>query len=125
LDEIVPLDAAGLKQAPEQQDLAGRIAESVAGYFLASLGLSVAHQPARQDAGEIDFIVTAGDYRVPVEIKYQSKIDPVRDIQNLQAFTAKAVNRAPVGVIVTREDTVLDLPPNIVAIPLKSLLLAH
>ena len=125
LDEIVPLDDEGRAKAPEQQDWAGRVAESVAGYFLASLGLPIAYLPPRGGAPEVDFVVTAGDQKVPIEIKYQAKIDAKRDIVGLTAFLDKKVNRALIGVLVTRSDVTLDLPQNIVALPLKTLLLVH
>lgn len=125
LDEIIPLDSAGLARAPEQQVLAGRVAESVAGYFLASLGVPVSYLAERAQAPEVDFILTAGDNRIPVEIKYQKSIDPIGDTKGLVAFLSKSVNRATVGVLVTRDDVDVKLPDRIVAVPLKSLLLAH
>jgi uncharacterized protein len=125
LDEVVPLDEAGLEQAPELADLAGRVAESCVGYFFASIGLPVAYLPERKDAGEIDFVVTAGDQRVPIEVKFQRRIDPVRDTKALQQYMAKPVNRAPIGVIVTRGDDTPEMPANVVAVPLSTLLLAR
>ena len=48
----------------------------VAGYFISTLsGLGVAHFPERKTEAEIDFILTVGDQRIPVEIKYQNKIE--------------------------------------------------
>jgi len=125
LDEVVPLDSKQLDASPEQADLAGRIAESVAGYFFSSIGVGVGHLPARGDVEEVDFVLTAGDHRVPVEIKFQRRIDPVRDTRGLRNFLSKKVNRARVGVLVTRDDTTIDLPDGIVALPLKSLLLVR
>jgi hypothetical protein len=40
-------------------------------------------------------------------------------------FMAKKANRASVGVIVTRDDRNYQLPDGVVAVPLKSLLLAR
>lgn len=125
LDEIVPLDPEELAAAPTAADLAGRIAESCTGYYFASLGLPVAYLPERRGNPEVDFILTVGDHRVPVEVKYQATIDPRRDCRGLVAFMSRPVNRAPVGVLVTREDHELELPDGIVALPLKSLLLAR
>lgn len=124
LDELVPLDPNGLDKAPELAALAGRIAESTTGYFLASLGIPTAYAPERHDQGEIDYVLTAGDTRVPIEVKYQKRIDPIRDSAALRSFMAKKANRASVGVIVTRDDCSESLPPGIVAVPLKTLLLA-
>lgn len=125
LGEIVPLHEEGLELAPTLQDLAGRIAESTAGYFLASLGLPISYLPERASESEIDFVLTAGDHRIPIEVKYQRSIDPVRDTKGPSRFIEKKVNRAPLGVIVTRSDSEVRLPNKIAAIPLKSLLLAH
>lgn len=125
LDEIVPLDAAGLARAPELHDIAGRVAESCAGYFFASLGIPLAYLPARGDSPEIDFILTAGDHRIPVEVKYRNNVDEDRDTAGLRAFLDKKVNRATVGVLVTKSDVNLTLPARIVAVPLATLLLAR
>jgi predicted AAA+ superfamily ATPase len=125
LDEIVPLTAKDLDRKPEQADLAGHVAESVAGYYFASLGIGLAHLPVRTDAPEVDFILTAGDHRVPVEVKYQRRIDPVRDTEGLRRFIEKKVNRAPMGLLVTRDDTAASFPDGIIAVPLKSLLLVR
>ena len=125
LDEVIPIAPKALDEDPTRSDLAGRIAESCVGYFFASLDIPVSHLPARRGEPEVDFVITAGDHRIPVEVKYQKRIDPVRDVAGLQTFISKPANRAPIGVLVIRDDTKLDLPPNIVAVPLKTLLLAR
>jgi predicted AAA+ superfamily ATPase len=125
LNEVVPLDVAGLERAPEQQDLAGRVAESTAGYFLAGLGLPVTYLPPRASSPEVDFLLTAGDHRVPIEIKFRRSIVPERDTLGLTAFLSKKVHRASVGVLVTQTDMVEAMPDRTVAVPLKALLLVH
>lgn len=125
LGEIVPIDPVMLESDPSHSSLAGRIAESCVGYFFSSLDIPVSHLPERKGEREVDFVITAGDHRIPVEIKYQSRIDPVRDIAGLQQFMAKKANRATVGVLVTRDDFDGHLPDGIVAIPLKTMLLAR
>lgn len=124
LDEVVPLDPEALDAEPTLSDLAGHIAESCAGYLFASIGLRPTYLPQRGGDPEVDFILNAGDYRIPVEIKYQRRIDPVRDVIGLQKFIGKKVNRAGFGVLITRHDVELDLPDGIIAVPLKTLLLA-
>jgi predicted AAA+ superfamily ATPase len=124
LDDLVPLDPSALEAAPEVSDMAGRIAESCAGAFLMSLiDQGVHHLPERKDQAEIDFVLSAGDHRVPIEIKYQRRIDPQRDTEALRQFMSKPTNRSPIGVLVTRDDVELKLPAGIVALPLKTLLL--
>ena len=68
--------------------------------------------------------MTAGDHRIPVEVKYQKRIGEP-DCIGLQAFMAKKANRASVGVLVTRDDGDYKLPEGIVSVPLKTLLLAR
>ena len=124
LQELVPLDEPGLARAPHLHDLAGHIAESVAGYFLGGLPhLDLAHFPERGAEPEVDFILTVGERRIPLEIKYRLRIDPFRDTLGLRAFIEKSVYNAPFGVLVTlRDDVVID-DPRIIPVSLPSLLL--
>jgi predicted AAA+ superfamily ATPase len=124
LQEVIPLDPEGLRRSPHLNTLAGHLAESVAGYFLANVpGLDVAHFPERGTEPEVDFILTVGEQRIPLEVKYRQVIDPQRDTLGLRAFIEKTVNNAPFGVLVTLEDGVEIRDPRIVALPLSSLLL--
>lgn len=126
LQEIVPLDPEALDRAPHLQDLAGRIAESTAGYFLASLtGLSVAHLPARDGNPEVDFVLTIGHRRIPVEIKYRRVIDPAQDTLGLRRFIEKPVNNAPFGLLIARGDTPAVADPRILTISLPALLIVR
>jgi len=124
LQEIVPLDAAGLERQPHLRDIAGRIAESAAGYFLKSItGLDVAHFPERPAEPEIDFILTVGEQRIPVEVKYRSRVT-WDDTRGLRSFIEKTIYNAPFGVIVTLSDAPAAADdPRIVSLPLSSLLL--
>lgn len=124
LQEVVPLDPPSLDQQPHLQVLAGRVAESCVGYYLASMtGLDVAHLPERDNEPEVDFVLTIGEHRIPVEVKYTRGLDPMRDTLGLRSFIERSPNNAPFGLLVTREavDTVLD--PRVIAIPLSTLLL--
>jgi predicted AAA+ superfamily ATPase len=123
LQEVVPLTPDGLVQAPHLTDLAGRIAESVVGYFFRSIpGLDVAHFPARSTEPEVDFVLTVGLQRIPVEVKYRRHID-CRDIAGLQAFLDKPHYNAPFGILVTLLEEVVSNDTRIVSLPLSSLLL--
>jgi predicted AAA+ superfamily ATPase len=125
LQEVVPLDPEALADEPHLTTLAGHIAESVVGNaFLSIHSLDVAHLPARRDQPEIDYVLTVGTKRIPVEVKYQRRIDPLRDTEGLRTFIEKSINHAPFGVLVTQtdgDDYVDD--PRIVSLPLSSLLL--
>jgi hypothetical protein len=126
LQEIVPLDLAALDRAPHLGDLAGHIAESTVGYFFASLtGLSVAHLPERGSDPEVDFVLTIGEKRIPVEVKYRRVIDPLRDTFGLRAFLEKAVNNAPFGLLITQGDIPAVPDPRIVTLPLAALLIVR
>ena len=115
LQEMVPLDSEGLAAAPHLHDLAGHLAESVAGYFLSGLPhLDLAHFPE---------ILTIGERRIPLEVKYRERIDFHRDTVGLRAFIERTVNNAPFGILVTRHDEPAPPDPRIVSVSLPSLLL--
>ena len=123
LGEVVPLSPKGLEQSPHLHELAGRVAESVAGYFFRSIiGLDVAHFPERSAEPEVDFVLTVGTQRIPVEVKYRRRIG-YQDTIGLRSFIEKAVYQAPFGVLVTLSDDEASDDPRIVSIPLPSLLL--
>lgn len=122
LQEQIPLDPEELKQKPELADLAGHLAESAAGYFLSSIPhLDVAHFPERAAEREVDFVITLGDQRIPVEVKYRGRITP-DDVRGLQSFVEKPVYRAPFGLLVTRDDHPATDDPRIISLPLSTLL---
>ncbi len=126
LQEVVPLDPSRLAQSPHLSDLAGHIAESVAGYFLGGIPhLDVAHFPERGIEPEVDFVLTIGEHRIPLEVKYRQRVDPHRDTLGLRAFLEKSVYNAPFGVLVTMNDDVEVPDPRIVPVPLRSFLLLY
>jgi hypothetical protein len=123
LEEVVPLDPEGLASSPHLSDIAGRLAESVLGYFLASIpNLDVAHFPMRGAEPEVDFVLTIGTKRIPVEVKYRKRIDQVEDTRGLRAFLEKTVYNAPFGLLVTLEDDVQVADPRIIPISLSAFL---
>ncbi len=123
LQEEIPLDVQQLRRRPEMTTQAGHIAESVVGACLNSIsGLQVAHFPGRPGAPEVDFILTVGDRRIPLEVKYQARIDPLWDSEGIRSFLETSANNAPFGVLITQ--TAVDVnDPRIVNVPLSSLLL--
>lgn len=124
LEEDIPLDPVRLEQAPHLADLAGHIAESVAGAFLSGIpNLDVSHFPERAAEPEVDFVLTIGEKRIPLEVKYRRRIDPLRDTLGLRAFLEKSAYNAPFGVLVTLHDDVELADPRIVPVSLRSLLL--
>jgi hypothetical protein len=124
LEEVVPLDPRRLEQFPHLADLAGHLAESVVGAFLSGFPhLDVAHFPARPTEPEVDFILTIGEKRIPLEVKYRRGIDPHADTVGLRSFLEKTHYNAPFGVLVTMFDDVAIPDPRIVPVSLPSLLL--
>lgn len=123
LQETVPLTSQALADAPHLTDLAGRIVEGVLGYQLSTVpNLEVAHLPARDDQPEVDFVLTIGTRRVPIEVKYRRRIDPVEDTRGLTAFLERSVHNASFGLLVTLEDDVPLRDPRILTMSLSQLL---
>lgn len=123
LQESVPLDPEELAREPHLCDMAGRLAESTVGYFFRSIvGLDIAHFPERAAEKEVDFVLTIGEQRIPVEVKYRRRID-FGDTLGLRQMIEKTVYRAPFGILVTQDDNTVIDDPRIVSLPLASLLL--
>ena len=124
LQEPVPLTPRELAARPELNTLAGHLAESVFGAVAATIpGLDIAHLPARGADREVDFVLTAGARRVPVEIKYRRRIDPLRDAAGLRSFIEKPANNAAFGALITQDDAAPVDDPRIVSLPLSTFML--
>ena len=124
LQEQIPLAPEALAASPELSTMAGHIAESTLGATASGIpGLDIAHQPERGLDREVDFVFTVGDRRLPVEVKYQRRIDPVRDTLGLRAFVEKSANRAPFGLLITQTDTQTEDAPHVVSMPLSTFML--
>jgi predicted AAA+ superfamily ATPase len=124
LQEVVPLDPPGLAREPHLQPLAGHLAQSVAGVTLATIPhLELAHLPAHGGEPAVDFVLTVGTRRIPIEVRYQRRLDPLRDTEGLRTFLEKAVNNAPFGILVGQADDDAVFDPRIVALPLASFML--
>jgi hypothetical protein len=123
LQEVVPLDLEALERQSHLRDLAGHIAESAAGYFLRAIpDLDVAHFPERSAEPEVDFVLTVGEQKIPVEVKYRSRVR-WEDSRGLRSFIEKSAYNAPFGIMVTATDEMATDDPRIVSIPLSTLLL--
>jgi len=125
LQEIIPLAPEELQRSPHLSDQAGHLAESIVGYYLAGIpSLDIAWYPQRSlPEPEVDFILTVGTHRIPLEVKYRRQIDALRDTKGMRVFLEKAAYNAPFGILVTLTDEVSILDPRIIALPLSSLLL--
>lgn len=122
--EVVPLEPAKLKLGL-QSTLAGHIAESATGACLLGMGgIELAHLPERGKEKEVDFVLTQGAKRVPIEVKYRSRISQ-QDFVGMQQFIAKPENAATFGVLITQGSINFTPPEEIVVLPLASLLMLH
>lgn len=123
LREVIPLAPDRLRSELHLAGLAGHVAESALGYYLASVpSLGLAHFPERGAEPEVDFVMTIGTRRIPIEVKYRRRIDPHADTLGLRAFLDKAVYNAPFGLLVTLDDNITVRDPRIVPISLSSFL---
>lgn len=123
LKEQVPLSPDELARAPHLTDLAGHIAESVAGYFLGSIpNAGINHFPERGIEPEVDFVLTVGEKRIPIEVKYQGRVSD-QDTFGLRAFLEKTVYNASCGILVTRSHDTTVLDPRIISMPLSTLMM--
>lgn len=124
LQEMIPIDPEALSREPHLHVLAGRIAESVTGASLATIShLDLAPLPARGDQPEVDFVLTIGTKRIPLEVKYHKRLDPLRDTENLRTFIERSIYNAPFGLLVCQTDTDAIVDPRIVTLPLSTLML--
>ena len=124
LQEIVPLDPHQLATAPEHLSLlAGRIAESIVGATFSTIhGLDLSYFAERPTEPEVDFILTIGTRRIPVEVKYQLKSE-TRHAAGIRAFMAKPGNNASFGILITQVDKADVRDTNIVCLPLSTFML--
>lgn len=123
LQENVPLDPQQLAALPELGPIAGHIAESVVGTTLATISqLDLAWLPLRSGEPEIDFVLSVGTQRIPLEVKYQRRLDET-DTEGLRTFLEKTANRAPFAILVTQTDDQRVRDPRIACVPVSSLML--
>ncbi len=124
LQENIPLVPQELDSLPHLADLAGHLAESVTGaYLLTFSGLDLAHLPERKGDPEVDFVLTLGERRIPLEVKYRRTVDSLRDTEGLRTFLETKEYNAPFGVLVCARDETSINDPRIVTVPLSSLML--
>ena len=124
LQEQIPLNPQELAQRPELSPIAGHIAESVFGSVASTIaGLDISHLPERGIEREVDFVLTIGYQRLPVEIKYRRRIHPLHDTLGIRSFVEKSINNAPFGILITQDDSVMLDDPRIVSMPLSTFML--
>jgi len=117
--EMIPLHGAKLAQ---HEVMAGFLAESIAGICLLGIpGIALNWLPTRHPEPEVDFIITAGMNRIPVEVKYRNTVK--RDaFEGLQSFIRQEKYNAPFGILISKNE-VRGCPQGIVAVPLSTFLM--
>lgn len=123
LQEHTPLDPEELVDRDEAvAGIAGHLVESVLGYYLCGIeGADLAWYPARGNEREVDFILTLGTRRIPIEVKYRRDVHHAG--KGIDAFCAKPAHEAPFGLMVTQRTS--GEFGNAIAIPAKYFLLAQ
>lgn len=126
LQETIPIAPDELAKVRESTaTLAGHIIESLIGYYLMGVpGLELSWFPARPNEPEIDFIMTIGMQRIPIEIKYVRRPLKPEDYAGIQAFCAKKHYNAPFGLVVTQTEC-REIDNDVIALPASSLLLVR
>ena len=123
LQEVIPLTESELSSNPHMSVLAGHVVESIVGHFMSSLlFVGVNHFPERGKEPEVDFVLTIGEQRIPIEVKYRKKIE-LADIRGLIHFIERPVYDTPFGLLITQTESVTIHDPRIVQIPLSTFLL--
>ena len=90
-------------------------------YFLAGIpDLSVSWFPPRGNEPEVDFILTIGTRRIPIEVKYTANPAP-SDARGVERFLARFPRLARRGLVVCRVDRPEQLTRNVQAIPWEQL----
>ena len=84
-------------------------------------GLDISHLPGKGSEPEVDFVITIGDHRIPIEVKCRNTIKN-EHYKGLQYFMEKPVNRAPFGLLISKNETE-SIDERVIIIPLKHLLI--
>jgi predicted AAA+ superfamily ATPase len=123
LQEPIPLlSDRNYDAANHNVDLAGHIIESTVGYFLSGFeDVKLFHFPERSEEKEIDFVMTVGDFRIPIEVKFRQNVFRSDFIEGIESFVAKKAYNAPFGLIISKNDC--GRQGNVIAVPVKRLLL--
>lgn len=126
LQETIPLAPASLANASEAVcGAAGHLIESVLGYYLRGIpGLDIAWFPSREREPEIDFVLTIGTQRIPVEVKYRRGGPKGDDFAGINSFCGKEHYSAPFGLVITQQ-TEGSIGDHTIAVPAASFLLVR
>ena len=121
--EQVPIAPPELAKAHQAvATTAGHIIESDIGYYLKGIpGVNISWFPRRGQEPELDFVLTVGLQRIPLEVKYCRGRPDTHDLAGLRSFCNQTKYNAPFGLLITQELSGL-LDEKIVALPAYALL---
>ncbi len=124
LQETLPIHPKALQKCDEAvSGRVGHLIESVLGYYLKGIpGVELSWFPARPNEPEVDFVLTLGAARIPVEVKYRRGGPGGIDCAGIEAFCGKAAYAAKFGLIIT-QTAEGPVGENVIAIPASSFLL--
>lgn len=95
--------------------------EGVIGYYFSGIpGVDMSWFPGRPSEPEIDFVLTIGLQRIPVEVKYCRR-QKAGDLDGLHSFCSKVKYNAPFGLIIT-QDQQGEVDEHVFAVPAAALL---
>ena len=118
LQETVPIAPRILASADQAvSTIAGHVIESVIGYYLKGIpGVDVSWFPQRKNEPEVDFIVTMGLHRLPIEVKYRRSRPGGADLAGIYSFCGQPKYNAPFGLVIT-QDISGQLDEHAIAVP--------
>ena len=104
LQERLPLDVEGLAEAHESvMTQVGHLAESVVGSYFSSVPrLELSWFPGTANEAEVDFVITCGLKRIPVEVKYRHRVQE-SDLTAIRDFIGRPKYSAPFGLVITQQ----------------------
>lgn len=123
LQEQIPLSPRRLARAHQSvSTLAGHLIESDIGYFLKGIGgVDVSWFPKRHNEPEVDFVLTIGMQRIPIEIKYCRRKPSRNELEGIKAFCSQSKYNATFGLLVT-QDLAGVIDDCVIAIPAPTLM---
>ncbi len=126
LQETVPIAPKELANVGETVcTVAGHMIESTLGYSLKGIpGLDVSWFPSRHNEPEVDFVLTIGLHRVPIEVKYSRSKPKQSDLKGLKSFCSQAKYNAKFGILVT-QDVAGPIDDNVIAVPAYAMLIVR
>ncbi len=93
LQENISLTGNNSNEAEDA--IAGHLAESIVGSMLSSIhGLDISYFPERNNEPEVDFVLTTGQHRIPIEVKFRNNIRN-EDKNGIKSFMKNQLNNAP------------------------------